>query len=53
MVRADLDYYAVEWFALEMNQDHSFLRLHPHTTFWTLLLIVRATPFRLRDSCPQ
>ena len=29
-----------------------FLRLHPSTAFWTLLLIMRATPFLLRDSCP-
>ena len=31
----------------------SFLRLHPRTAFWTLLLIMMATPFLLRDSCPQ
>ena len=31
----------------------SFLRLHPSTAFQTLLLTVRATPFLLRDSCPQ
>ena len=31
----------------------SFLRLHSNTTFWTLLLTMRATPFLLRDSCPQ
>ena len=29
-----------------------FLRLHPSTSFWTLLT-VRATPFLPRDSCPQ
>ena len=28
----------------------SFLRLHPGTAFWTLLLTVRVTPFLLRDS---
>ena len=28
----------------------SFLRSHPSTAFWTLLLTVRATPFLLRDS---
>ena len=27
-----------------------FLRLHPSTAFWTLLLTVMATPFFLRDS---
>ena len=31
----------------------SFLRLHPSTAFQTLLLTMRATPFLLRDSCPQ
>ena len=31
----------------------SFLRLHPSTAFWTLLLTMMATPFLLRDSYPQ
>ena len=31
----------------------SFLRLHPSIAFQTLLLAMRATPFLLRDSCPQ
>ena len=31
----------------------SFLRLHPITAFQTLLLTRMATPFLLRDSCPQ
>ena len=31
----------------------SFLRLHASTAFWTLLLTMMATPFLLRDSCPQ
>ena len=31
----------------------SFLRLHPSTAFWTLLLTIMVTPFLLRDSCPQ
>ena len=31
----------------------SFLRLHPSTAFQTLLLTMTATPFLLRDSCPQ
>ena len=30
-----------------------FLRLHPSTAFWTLLLTVMASPFLPRDSCPQ
>ena len=29
----------------------SFLRLHPSTAFWTLLLTMMATPFLRRDSC--
>ena len=31
----------------------SVLRLHPSTACWTLLMTMRATPFLLRDSCPQ
>ena len=31
----------------------SFWRLHPSTAFQTLLLTMIATPFLLRDSCPQ
>ena len=52
----DLDYYDIEWFTLEMNRDKiilSFLRLHPSTAFRNFLLTLRATPFLLRDSCPQ
>ena len=30
-----------------------FLRLHPSTAFQTVLLTMMATPFLLRDSCPQ
>ena len=49
----DLDYCDTEWFALEMNRDHSvILRLHPSNAFWNLLLTMMATPFLLRDSCP-
>ena len=34
----DLNYCDVEWFALEMNRVIlSFLRLHPRTTFWSLV----------------
>ena len=33
-----LDYRDIEWFALEMNRDHSVvLRLHPNTAFRTLV----------------
>ena len=50
----DLDYCDIEWFALETNRDHSVvLRFHPSTAFWTLLLTMMATPFLLKDSCPQ
>ena len=31
----------------------SFLRLHPSTAFWTLLLTMMPTPLLLKDSCPQ
>ena len=50
----DLDYYDVNglpWKRTEIIL--SFLRLHPSTAFQTLLLTMRATPFLLRDSCPQ
>ena len=34
----DLDYCDIEWFALEMNRDHSVvLRLHSSTAFQTLV----------------
>ena len=37
------------------NEQRSFslLRLHPSNVFWMLLLIVMATEFLLRNSCPQ
>ena len=44
----------IEWFSLETTEIIlSFFRLHPSTAFWTLLLIMMATPFLLRDSSPQ
>ena len=46
----DLDYYAIEWFALETNKDHSVIF---EIALQTLLLTMRTTPFFLRDSCPQ
>ena len=50
----DLDYHDIEWFALEMNRDHSVVfEMHPSTAFQTLLLTTMATPFLLMDSCPQ
>ena len=36
------------YFALETEIIVSFLRLHPSTAFWTLLLTMNATPFLLR-----
>ena len=42
----DLDYCDIEWFALEMNRDHSVvLRLHLSTASWTLLLTMMSTLF--------
>ena len=49
----DLDFRDIEWLALETEIILSFLRLHPSTAFLTLLLTMMATPFLLRDSCPQ
>ena len=50
----DLDYYNIEHLALKVNRGHSIvLRLHLSTAFQALLLTMRATPFLLRDSCPQ
>ena len=52
---SDLNNYDVEWFALETNQEHAviFWGCTQITTFWTLLLTRRASPFLLRDSYPQ
>ena len=44
-------YWMVPWKRTEIIL--SFLRLHPSTAFRTLLLTMMATPFLLRDSCPQ
>ena len=43
----NLDYCDIEWFALEMNRDHSIIF---EIALQTLLLTMRATPFLLRDS---
>ena len=48
-----LDYCDIEWFALEMNRDHPVIFEIASTAFHTLLLTMMATPFLLRDSCPQ
>ena len=54
----DLDYCVIEWFVLETNRDHPVVFeiaskycmdcIHTHR-----LLTMMATPFLLRDSCPQ
>ena len=50
----DLDYCDIERFALETNRDHSVVfEIASSPAFWTLLLTMMATPFLLRDSCPQ
>ena len=50
----DLYYCDSEWFALEMSRHHSVIfETHMSTAFRTLLLTMMATPFLLRDSCPQ
>ena len=44
------------WMVCLRNEQRSFchfLRLHPSTAFQILLLTMMATPFLLRDSCPQ
>ena len=49
------------WITVILNDLHwkqtviilPFLRLHPSTAFQTLLQTMRATPFLLRESCPQ
>ena len=44
----------IKWFALEMKRDHSVIfEIASSTAFRTLLLTMMATPFLLRDSCPQ
>ena len=55
----DLDFHDIEWFALEMNRDHSVILFVCLFVFciqvlqFGLLLTMMATPFLLRDSCPQ
>ena len=51
----ELDYRDIEWFALEMNNDHSVIfEIAPkYCILDSFLLTIRATPFLLRDSCPQ
>ena len=47
----DLDYCDTEWFALEMNWDHSVI--FEIVSKYCILLTLRATPFLLKDSRPQ
>ena len=49
-----LDYCDIEWFALETNRDRSVVfEIASKYCICTLLLTMMATPFFLRDSCPQ
>ena len=44
----DLEYCDIEWFALEMNRDHSVIfEIVPNTAFWTLVNY-EGYPFLLR-----
>ena len=50
----DLDYRGIDWFALEMNRDHSVdFEIACKYCILGSLLTAMATPFLLRDSCPQ
>ena len=50
----DLDYRDIEWFALEMNRDHSVIfETACKYCILTLLLMMMATPFLVKDSCSQ
>ena len=50
----DLDYCDVEWLALETNGDHSVIfEIAPKYCISGSFVAVKATPFLLRDSCPQ
>ena len=50
----DLDYCDTEWFALEMNRDHSVIfEIASKYCISDSLLTMMATPFLLRDSCLQ
>ena len=50
----DLDYCGIEWFALEMNRDHSVVfEIASKYCISHSLLTMMATPFLLKDSCPQ
>ena len=49
-----LDYHDIEWFALEMNRNHSVIfEIASKYCILDSFLTMMATPFLLRDSCPQ
>ena len=49
-----LDHHDMEWFALEMNRDHSVVfEIASKCCILDSLVVMMATPFLLRDSCPQ
>ena len=50
----DLDYCDIEWFALEMNRDHSVIfDIASKYCILDSFVTMVATPFLLRDSCPH
>ena len=50
----DLDYRNIEWFALEMNRDHSVIfEIAFKYCISDSFLTMMATPFPVSDSCPQ
>ena len=50
----DLYYCDIEWFALEMNRDHSVIfEIASKYCILDSSVTMMATPFLLRDSCPQ
>ena len=49
-----LDHRDIEWFALETNRDHSVVfEIASKYCILDSLVDYDATPFLLRDSCPQ
>ena len=50
----DLDYCDIEWFALEMNRDHSVVfEIASKYCILNSVVDLMATPFLLKDSCLQ
>ena len=50
----DLDYCDIEWFALELNMDHSVIfEITSKYCISDSFVTMRATPFLPRDSGPQ